>query len=735
MCSTSSRKAVNMMAKETLDIKGMDCAECALTLERGIAAISGVHHAQVDFTLARMALDYDSQEVSRETIVKQVRELGYGVEESAESSGASRHRSLWTVVRQQRQEVSAIVSGVLIGLAFGLHLAGASDVVSHVLYAAATLVAGYTSARAAWAALRTAHSLDMNVLMTLAAIGALAIGEFEEGAVVTFLFALGNLLEGYTLDRARNAIRALMDLTPLQATRLTDSDEQQVPVEELAVGDYILVRPGERIPMDGQVLEGHSAVNQAPITGESLPVEKVPGDEVFAGTINGSGVLTVEVTRLAADNTLARIIQMVEQAQAQKAPSQRFVDRFARIYTPVVVVGALLVAVVPPLAGMGPFVEWLYRALVLLVIACPCALVISTPVTIVSGIARAARAGVLIKGGAYLERAGALRVIAFDKTGTLTQGQPAVMTGRCANHDAALNPEECAGCRDLLAKAAAVEARSEHPLAQAIIEQAQAFGVGQDYTPAEAVEALAGQGVRGRVNGHSVIVGSHAHIHGDSHLELFCDEVDAATAKGQTIVMVKDECCGQQGYVAIADTLRETVPQVITNLRRAGIQRTVMLTGDNEGTAQAVASAAGVDEFRAGLLPEQKVEEVERLLAQYGRVAMVGDGINDAPSLARATVGIVMGAAGSDAALETADIALMADDLTKLPFTIRLSRRALSIIRQNVAFALLIKVAFLVLAVAGVATLWMAVFADMGASLLVTLNGMRVLGYRGLNDQ
>lgn len=720
------------MAQETLGITGMDCAECALTLERGVAAMPGVRDAQVNFTLARMTLDYDPQQVDRAAIVGRVRKLGYDVDEGTRERGGAEQRSLQAWVRDHRQETLVAAGGVLTALAFALRLLGMPALASHALYTIATAFAGYTSARAAWAALRTVRSLDMNVLMTLAAIGALAIGEFEEGAVVTLLFALGNLLESLTLDRARNAIRALMDLSPPQATRLSARGEEVVPVERLVVGDRILVRPGERIAMDGSVLEGHSAINQAPITGESMPVEKAPGEKVFAGTVNGSSVLTVEVTRLAVDNTLSRVIQMVEEAQAQRAPSQRFVDRFARVYTPIVVVGALLFAAVPPLVGLGPFTDWLYRGLVLLVIACPCALVISTPVTIVSGVARAARAGVLIKGGAYLEQAGALQVVAFDKTGTLTQGAPRVVDCGCDRYDADARPQRCTQCLSLLSKAAAVERRSEHPLARAIIQRAQALGIDRAYAPAGGVEAAVGQGVRGRVDGHSVAIGSHAYVHGDHHGGPLCDEMERAAADGQTIVVIEDECCNQTGYVVVADRLRESVPVVVADLRRAGIQRTVMLTGDNEETARTISASAGVDEFRANLLPGQKVEAMEQLLAQYGKVAMVGDGINDAPALARATVGIVMGAAGSDAALETADIALMADDLTKLPFTIQLSRRVVSIIRQNVALSLLIKAIFLALAVAGRATLWMAVFADMGASLIVTLNGMRVLGYRDL---
>ena len=727
-------------------VDGMDCADCALHLEEALRGTPGVTQVSVDFTLARLRVTTSDASPEGETRMRSAlervaEEMGYSLQTGeAQDAGARPHGwREWLGLR--RRDLTTLASGLLIALAVSTALLGWPDLVVAGLYVAAILVGGFYVARSGWAALRTAHSLDMNALMTIAAVGAIFVGEWAEGAVAMFLFSLGNTLEGYTMDRARNAIRMLMDLSPRQATLLEDNQERQVPVEELQAGDRILVHPGERIPMDGLVLSGESAVNQAPITGESLPVEKSPGHEVYAGTVNGQGVLTLRVTRLATDTTIARIIRMVEEAQAQKAPSQRFVDRFARVYTPAVIAIAVGVAVLPPLAGwlsgaaaFGPLLgEWVYRALVLLVIACPCALVISTPVSIVSAIASAARAGVLIKGGAHLEALGSLKVMAFDKTGTLTSGRPQVVDIRCLEHPEGVAWTECLQCKQMLADAAAVERRSEHPLARAVVATAELQGLAHTLPAAEAVEAMTGRGVRGRVGSHQITVGTHTYIH-ESDPELagspFCNTVHAAQDAGQTVMVVRDDCCGVRGYIAVADTLRPGVPGIMAALSEVGIEHTVLLTGDNEATGRAIAAAAGVDDVQANLLPEQKVEAIEALLDRYQAVAMVGDGVNDAPALARASVGIAMGAAGTDTALETADVALMADDLAKLPFAVNLSRRSRTIIRQNVALALGIKAVFLVLAMAGMATMWMAVFADMGASLIVTMNGMRLLRQR-----
>jgi Zn2+/Cd2+-exporting ATPase len=721
-------------------VEGLDCADCALHLEEALRRTPGVAAVSLDFSLARLRVTPQNGARAQAAVEKVVHSMGYSLRPAVEEvEAAAQNGRKW--LRQHRRDLTTGVSGALIVLAAALGLLGFQPGVVASLYVAAIFVGGFFVAQAGWAALRNAHSLDMNALMSIAAGGAILIGEWSEGAVAMFLFSLGNALEGYTMGRARNAIRSLMDLSPRRAIVMRNGEEQEVPIEELRIGDHILVRPGERLPMDGLVLAGASAVNQAPITGESVPVEKQPGQEVYAGTVNGQGALTVRVTRLAADTTLARIIKMVGEAQAQKAPSQRFVDRFARIYTPAVIAVAAGVAFLPPLggwlAGTGAYGallgDWVYRALVLLVIACPCALVISTPVSIVSAIASAARAGVLIKGGAHLEALGSLRVIAFDKTGTLTMGQPRVVDVRCLDHDDTVAWSECCRCLQMLADAAAIERRSEHPLARAIVQEAEAQGLVAALPAAEGVQAMAGRGVRGQVGGHSLTVGTHTFIH-ESHPELvdspLCDAVHAAQDSGQTVMVVRDDCCGVRGYLAVADTLRPGVSKVMADLSAVGIDHTVMLTGDNPATAQAIAAAAGIGQIQASLLPEQKVAAIEDLLEEYGAVAMVGDGVNDAPALARATVGIAMGAAGTDTALETADVALMADDLGKLPFVVRLSRRAKRIIGQNVVFSLGIKAIFFVLALSGLATLWMAVFADMGASLIVTLNGMRLLRQR-----
>jgi Cd2+/Zn2+-exporting ATPase len=717
---------------ETFKIEGLDCPDCAASLEKAIATLPGVTSATLNFTAATLVVAPQEGRAIVPDVERLVRDMGHhAILQGPSPFAAAESAAGWREwVRRNRRALATGLGGTLLLVGFLSSLAGASPGFTDAFYVLATIVSGYYAARAGWITLRTTRDVDMNILMTLAAIGALAIGAYEEGAMVTFLFALGNLLESATMDRARKAIRSLIELTPREATLLRDGVEECVPIETLRVHDRILVRPGERLPMDGKIVEGQSAINQAPVTGESLPVDKGVGDEVYAGTVNGGGALIVHVTRLASDNTLARLIQMVQEAQAQRAPSQRFVDRFARVYTPIVVGLATLVAVAPPLLGWGTFSDWLYKGLVLLIISCPCALVISTPVTVVSAIARAARSGVLIKGGAYLEQMGVIRVIAFDKTGTLTRGEPQVVDCQCGQV-VQEETQTCLDCLDLLAKAAAVESRSEHPLARAIVRHAQSLGVETRYSPARTVTATAGLGIEGQVEGHLISVGNHAFIHRNGNPENdLCGAIRGAEQDGHTILVIEDQCCDRRGYVAVSDTPRPGVDQVMADLKRRGIQRTVMLTGDNERTARQIAAEVGVDEFRARLLPQDKVLAVEELQARYGRLAMVGDGVNDAPAMARATIGIAMGAAGTDAALETADIALMADDLSRLPFTIGLSRKALRVIQANIGLSLAVKGLFLVLAVAGAATLWMAVFADMGMSLLVTLNGLRMLGYK-----
>jgi Cd2+/Zn2+-exporting ATPase len=751
----------------SLRVDGMDCADCAVKLEKGVSQLPGIAACSVSFATTRMSLAYDPGVLDLNQVVQRVRAMGYDLRSPDQPAPLTpvHLRGMPDLWRAHSREALTLTAALCIALGVVSGLAGWPEVVRNGWYALAMISGGYHVARKAINNLRFNRSLDINALMSIAAVGAAIIGEWAEGAVVILLFNIGELLESYTMDRARNAIRSLMDLAPSEATVLRpcldcaghlgqplaeggvyvggpcpwcEPHEAHVPVAELAVDEILLVRPGERIPMDGVVHSGRSAVNQAPITGESLPVDKTVGDEVFAGTVNGSGALTVQVTRLAADNTLSRLIHMVEEAQAQKAPAQRWVDSFARVYTPAVVGVAVLIAVIPPLFLGQPFLNtatstgWLYRALALLVIACPCALVISTPVSIVSAIAAAARHGVLIKGGAHLEAMGRLRVMAFDKTGTLTMGQPALTAVRCIDHASGAVASACDACDDVLALAAAVERRSEHPLAAAVVQGAAERNLHQRYASAEAMESIAGRGVRGRVAGQEIHISSHRYVHelaGIAEDTDLCRQIAAAENGGQTTMLVHD-AGAVRGYLAVADQIRPESAAAVAALKKSGIERVVMLTGDNEAAAHAIGRQVGIDEVRAGLLPQDKVSAVQALMQHYQAIAMVGDGVNDAPAMATATVGIAMGSAGADQALETADIALMGDDLLLLPFVVRLSRATRAIVIQNIAFSLLIKAVFMLLALSGLATLWMAVFADMGASLIVTFNGMRLLRSR-----
>ncbi|SUD38101.1 heavy metal translocating P-type ATPase [Ectopseudomonas mendocina] len=690
-------------------IEQMDCPTEERLIRDALGRLPGVTGLQ--FNLLQRVLTVSHDEGALAQVVPAIQALGFTPQ--VEDQGAA------------QQPVAAPAKKPWWPLALAAVLATASEVVHFaalgpdwwvaVLAVVAIGLCGLNTYKKGWIALKN-RNLNINALMSIAVTGAVLIGQWPEAAMVMVLFTLAELIEARSLDRARNAIRGLMDLAPPRATvRQADGSWQEVDVQVIGLGAVVRVRPGERISLDGEVVSGNSTVNQAPITGESLPVEKRAGDPVFAGTINEAGSLEFRVTAAARDTTLARIIHAVEEAQGSRAPTQRFVDQFSRIYTPVVFVFALAVAVLPPLLIGGAWFDWVYRALVLLVVACPCALVISTPVTIVSGLAAAARKGILIKGGVYLENGRHLALLALDKTGTLTHGKP-VQTDSLH----LLEADEPVH----VIWAASLAARSDHPVSRALALRAEELG--QVLHNIEDFEALPGRGTKGRIDGRLLYMGNHRLVEDlglcSAQLE---QRLEALERQGKSVVVLCDEQRALMLF-AVADTVRQTSREAVAELHELGV-RTCMLTGDNAHTAAAIAEQVGVDEARGDLLPADKLAWIEASQARGKVVGMVGDGINDAPALARAEIGFAMGAAGTDTAIETADVALMDDDLRKIPAFVRLSRQTHAILLQNIVLALGIKAIFLGMTLAGEATMWMAVFADMGVSLMVVFNGLRLL--------
>jgi Cd2+/Zn2+-exporting ATPase len=762
-------------------LAGMDCGSCALTIEDGLRKLPGVRRVSVDFTTETLEVEGSA---SRSQLEHRLRQLGYRFQDrqppepdtssagaGAPPSGAAGFvRFLWTSTPLR----IALIATALIAIAFAVGSAfpaPQTESLLRLVLGATVVIVGAPIFVKGVRALVFSRRVTIELLMTLAALGAVLIGELGEAATVIVLFTFGEGLERFSAARARDSLRTLLALQPQTATVLRrvegahdrhdeddghdhdrhendhahahESDDAHatphlhrltVRAEELAPGDLILIRPGERVAADGVIRAGSSSIDQAAVTGESTPISKVPGDEVMAGTVNAEGALEVEVTQRAADSTIARIAQLVERAQAQRSPVERFIDRFARWYTPAVIVFAILLvasAVVvfnqPLLDGADGSRGWLYRGLALLIVACPCALVISIPVTVVSSLTRLARAGVLVRGGEQLDRLAEVRAIAFDKTGTLTLGRPrvtSIQSSSCSHSD--LEERACQSCDDVIGLAASLERSSEHPVAHAILQSARTRGLEHRFPPAQSVSAVSGRGIKGDLQGSRVAVGTEAFMKDlgiTSEIEAFPSIKDAP----RTVMLVAQDS-SVLGAIGVQDVVREESGVTLAELRNAKPPvRTVMLTGDNERVAAAVARSVGsVDEVRAGLLPADKLAAIDELRKSYGAVAMVGDGINDTPALASADVGIAMGA-GTAQAMETADVVLMQDDLRRVPVAMRVARLNRRVIKQNIALSLGLKLAFLALAVPGLATLWLAVAADVGATVLVTLNGMRML--------
>ncbi|GAB3057795.1 heavy metal translocating P-type ATPase [Virgibacillus ainsalahensis] len=695
---------------KTYDVAGMDCGSCAKSIENHLTTIPTVNSVNVSFSTGKMKVKHEN---SVDDIVSEVSKIGYKaslITNSNEPSETSKSKKGYGLIT---------FSVILIALGFIGSYNGVSPLITTILYAVAIAISGYKPIKSAYFAIKS-RSLDMNVLMSAAAIGAAIIGEWFEGALVVWLFALGTTLQNRSMEQTRKSIRNLMDLAPSEAWMKVGSELVKKPVEEVAVGQIVVIKPGDRIPLDGEIIQGETSVNQASITGESIPVDKLIGDTVYAGTINESGSLEVRVTKLVEDTTISQIIHLVEEAQEQKAPAQAFIDKFASIYTPIVFVLALAVIAIPPLLGFGTWGEWVYKGLALLVVACPCALVISTPVAIVSAIGNAAKNGVLIKGGTFLEKAGAIKTIAFDKTGTLTEGKPKV-TGI----EALTSSEE-----ELISLAFTLEDYSTHPIAKTIVEYAKDMEVRAK--SGELFKSIVGKGVQANIDGEVYYAGN---------LKLFEEElgiplgnvktkVEDIQSQGKTVVIIGTQ---QEimGIISVSDTIRTTTEKALNGLKQVGVDQLVMLTGDNEGTAKMISNETNVNRYFSELLPEDKVDAIKQLQNEGHKIAMVGDGINDAPALATSDLGIAMGGAGTDTAMETADIVLMADNLEKLPHTVKLSRKALEIIKQNIWFSLIVKFAALVLIFPGWLTLWLAVLSDTGAALIVILNSLRLLKVKG----
>ncbi len=692
---------------ETLELAGLDCPDCAMKMEKSIGRLPGVLWATVNFTSSTLGIEFESDKTSLDKVIQLIRDLGYQVitdEKEAEIS-------YW---EKNKRTLATGVAGLFLLAGFITSLIPSSAPVSDFLYAVAIVVGGYFIAKSGFISLRM-KTLDMNFLVTIAALSAAFIGQWLEGALVLFLFSVGNTLESYAMERNRRELRSLIDQSPKVALVRRSHHEVVLSVEQIVIGDIVIVKPGERMPVDGLIISGSSSVNQAPITGESLPVEKSLGDNVYAGSINGNGALEVKATKFASDSTIAKVMDLIERAQEQKAPAQLFTERFGRIYTPVVVISAAVIAFIAPLLFNIEFSRSIYIAAVLLVVSCPCALVISVPVAVVSALANAARHGILVKGGVFLEAAGAVKAIAFDKTGTLTVGRPDVT--------------DIVNCKryttdTVLTIAAAVESRSEHPIAKSV----HRAGIENEIInlPVRDFEAFPGGGAKADVEGVIYFIGSHRFF---EKMELPISEQARAEKledEGKSVLFVgsKDEMIG---LIAISDKLREESIQAIKDLKQMGIEHITMLTGDNQKTAKIIAEKTGVDDYRYELLPADKVEAIKELQNRYTDVAMVGDGINDAPALATANIGIAMGAAGTDVALETADMALMSDDIMRLPYAINLSKRALSIVKQNVIFSMAVIVVLIISTLFGQLSLSLGIIGHEGSALLVIANGMRLL--------